>query len=331
MSSATAALRVLSATGTGELRVAEVVNEAVGVISIRLEAPAGTQLPHAAAGSHLEIRLPSGLVRHYSLCGDPEDTSSYTVAVLREERGRGGSEELHATDWTGRTLHVNAVRNNFPLEDHAKYLLIAGGIGVTPMMAMARELAKRDVEWQMLYLGRTRSGMAFTTELARVCGDRLDVRPDDEHLSLDLVQRIADTPAGTVIYCCGPEGLLKAVESACAAAHPARELRLERFAAGSDSVPATATDASEFTVCLKRQGVELQVPADRSILEVVRDVVPDVPFSCEQGYCGTCETFIVDGAADHRDDLLTPDQQAANTSMMICVSRSLSPRLELDL
>jgi ferredoxin-NADP reductase len=272
-------------------------------------------------------------MRQYSLCGDPADRAGYTFAVLLEEAGRGGSAELHRLPLVGRAIVVRAVRNHFELVDSPSYLLIAGGIGITPMVPMVRELAGGSARWSLEHLGRTRGGMAFTRELRALGGHRVRVRPRDEVDRLDVEAAIAASDPETAVYCCGPDGLMKAVAEACASALPPRPLHMERFAAGSMPTrdQAVAQDRSAFTVTLSRSGVELVVPPDRSILEVVRDIVPDVPFSCEEGYCGSCETRVLGGIPDHADDILSPEEREANDTMMICVSRSRAANLVLDL
>jgi ferredoxin-NADP reductase len=315
-------------------RVTQVSYEANRVISIRLEHPDGRELAPWAPGAHLDLQLPSGLIRQYSLCGDPADRTGYTFAVLLEEDGRGGSAELHSLPLVGRTLTVRAVRNHFQLGDSPGYLLIAGGIGVTPMVPMVRQLAGGSAPWNLAYLGRTRGGMAFTRELRALGGRSVWIFPRDEADRLDVRAAIDATSPETAVYCCGPDGLLNAVAGACASAVPPRALHTERFAAGSTPArdqPAESRDRTTFTVTLGRSGAELVVPPERSILDVVRDVVPDVPYSCEEGYCGSCETRVLGGAPDHADDILSPEERAANDTMMICVSRSLAPNLILDL
>jgi ferredoxin-NADP reductase len=234
----------------------------------------------------------------------------------------------------GRTLTVRALRNHFQLSDSPSYLLIAGGIGVTPMVPMVRQLAGGSVPWNLVYLGRTRSGMAFTRELRALGGRSVRIFPRDEVDRLDVRAAIAATRPETAVYCCGPDDLVNAVAETCVSAVPQRALHMERFAANSTPTrgqPVVLRDRTTFTVTLRRSGAELVVPPDRSILEVVRDVVPDVPYSCEEGYCGSCETRVLGGIPDHADDILSPEEREANDTMMICVSRSHTRNLVLDL
>ncbi|MFB7504529.1 PDR/VanB family oxidoreductase [Streptomyces broussonetiae] len=291
-----------------------------GVVQLRLE---GRDLPRWEPGAHLDLVLPSGLVRQYSLCGDPEDTSSYTVATRLVESGRGGSREVHEQVTEGMELEVRGPRNRFPLVEAESYVFVAGGIGITPLLPMLRALPQ-DAEWRLLYAGRDRASMPFLEEIEKLgstavppggpgrAGGRVTVvegQPD-----LDTLE-VSD---GAAVYCCGPEGLMAAVE----ARFP--HVRLERFA------PRTSSDGNtEFEVELRRSGRTLTVPADSTVLAAVRDELPDTAYSCEQGFCGTCQQRVLEGEIDHRDELLTDTERAG--SMLICVSRSRSDRLVLDM
>lgn len=303
--------------------------EADGVVSVRLRARPGTDpvLPAWEPGAHLELVLPSGLIRQYSLCGDPTDRTSYTVAVLREAAGRGGSAEIHDSALVGRLIEVRGPRNHFALEPASHYVFVAGGIGVTPILAMAREADRAGVPWRLHYGGRTRSSMAFISRLRSLSAERVTICPQDEVGLLDLDAIVRASPPDAVVYACGPEGLLRAAQVAGEGATPPRPVRVERFAAAAP----VATSGDAFEVELRRSGITVKVPADRSMLEAIREVVPDVPWSCEEGYCGTCETRVLAGTADHRDDVLTPAQRAAGELVMICVSRAATPVIALDL
>jgi ferredoxin-NADP reductase len=316
---------------TTQLLVRQVRHEADGVVSLTFADPRGGALAPWTPGAHLAITLPSGLIRQYSLCGRSEDTDSYTVAVLREPDGRGGSREVHDTGLVGRVLGARGPRNHFKLVDADSYLLVAGGIGITPLLAMARELAARGAEWRMVYGGRTRASMAFRGDLSAF-GDKVALAPQDEVGLLDLDSVVRQTGPGCAVYACGPGGMLAALEGRC------RErgipLHVERFTAAETLAGAPgeqAAGAAAFEINLKRTGVIRTVPADRSILDVVREVVPDAPFSCEEGFCGSCETRVLEGIPEHHDSILDDDERAANNTMMICVGRSRSDRLVLDL
>ena len=333
------------------MRVRQVRWEAEGVISIELVMADGSPAPAWEPGAHVDVVLPSGLVRQYSLCGDPADRSCLKVAVLRDANGRGGSRELHETPLVGRTLEIRGPRNHFKLGEADEYLLIAGGIGITPILTMLRHLDSDGAAYKLVYGGRSRSTMAFLDELAAYGG--VEVVAEDESGLPDLDAVLDAASPGTEVWCCGPEGLLRAVE----AAGKARGIpvHVERFGtqgpprprtsapvsaagaatevAGSDGVPANGATVADgaFQVELRQSGMTLDVDPDRTILEVVREHIPTVISSCEEGFCGACETVVVDGIPDHRDDVLSDDERAANETMMICVSRACSKRLVLDL
>ncbi|MEU6670303.1 PDR/VanB family oxidoreductase [Streptomyces sp. NPDC046727] len=288
-----------------------------GVVRLRLE---GADLPRWEPGAHLDLVLPSGLVRQYSLCGDPEDTSSYTVATRLVEDGRGGSREVHEQLAEGMELEVRGPRNRFPLVDAPAYVFVAGGIGITPVLPMLRALPG-GTEWRLLYCGRTRTSMPYLEEVRKLAGDRLTVVAEDEDGRPDLGALFAGTAEGTAVYCCGPEGLMAAVEEALP---EGAALHLERFA------PRTGPGGNtEFELELRRSGRTLTVPAGSTVLAAVRRALPDVAYSCEQGFCGTCQQRVLDGEIEHRDELLTDAER--RDSMLICVSRARSDRLVLDM
>ncbi|WP_216893151.1 PDR/VanB family oxidoreductase [Nocardia alni] len=324
-----AAVRDGAASATSDrLRVDEVRDESDGVRSLRLTGLAGQRLADWEPGAHLEIVLPSGLVRHYSLCGDPEDHSGYRIAVLREPNSRGGSAELHDAIGQGAELTVRAPRNHFALRPASSYLFIAGGVGITPILPMIVAAQRRSIPWRLVYGGRSRASMAFRERLAALGPDHVEIVPEDERGLPDLAGAIAAAPNG-LIYACGPEGLLRAVESETDAQGRRADLNIERFSAATDSSPAATVAA--FEVELRRTGQVLAVAEDTSILEVVRQVLPGVASSCEEGFCGTCETRVLGGTPDHRDSLLSQEERAACDTMMICVSRAAGGRLILDL
>ncbi|MBB3084669.1 ferredoxin-NADP reductase [Geodermatophilus sabuli] len=302
---------------------------ALGVIRLTLRRVDGLDLPEWEPGAHVDLVLTDELTRQYSLCGDPDDRSVLQVAVLREPAGRGGSAYVHDVLAAGDTVRARGPRNLFPLDLAKRYVFIAGGIGVTPILPMIAAVDAAGADWQLVYGGRTRASMAFCEQLEQSYPGRVTVYPQDEAGLLDLATILAEpgeTAADTAVYCCGPEGLLSAVEQQCAR-WPRGSLRLERFAP-----KAGATDPGEsFEIELAQTGAVLPVPADRSILEVVEDAGVDILSSCGEGTCGTCEVSVVDGTPDHRDSVLTDDERATSTTMMVCVSRSRSPRLVLNL
>ncbi len=297
-----------------------------GVVALTLRAADGQVLPPWSAGAHIDLVLPDAPTRQYSLCGDPADGERWRIGVLRDPLGSGGSLFVHDRLEIGDTVGVRGPRNHFRLIDSPRYLFIAGGIGITPILAMIRAAEAGGREWQLVYGGRQRASMAFLDELAGY-GDRVSVRPQDESGLLDLDSLLSTPRADTLVYCCGPEPLLAAVEQRVGP-WPRGALHVERFAAKPLAEPARS-DA--FTVKLRRSGLTLTVPPERSILSVVEEAGVGVLSSCAEGTCGTCEVRIVEGVADHRDSVLDPQEQSAGTCMMICVSRARTPQLVLDL
>ncbi|MDX3580648.1 cytochrome P450 [Streptomyces europaeiscabiei] len=314
------------------LRVTEVRAAADGVVAVGLALPDGGELPAWQPGAHVELRLPSGRLRQYSLCGDPADAATWRIGVLHEPEGRGGSVELHGLARPGATFAVRGPRNHFPLTPAPSYLFLAGGIGITPILAMVREAAGRGTPFTVVYGGRTRSTMGFADELAAVAGDALTLLPQDEAGLPDLPRLLGGLDADTAVYACGPSPMLAAVERECARLDLTDRLHLERFAAGDDLE--TAFDAAEnrtFEVRLARTGVTLPVPADRRLIEVLRDAVSGLSYDCEKGYCGACETRVLAGTPEHRDSVLSDEERLAGRTMMICVGRCQGDRLVLDL
>ncbi|MGA4842396.1 PDR/VanB family oxidoreductase [Streptomyces sp. G45] len=306
------------------LRVARHEAIADGVVRLRLE---GERLPPWEPGAHLDLVLPSGLVRQYSLCGDPEDTSSYTVAtrlITADQGGRGGSREVHEGLREGDEVEVRGPRNRFPLaRGAAAYVFVAGGIGITPVLPMVRAVAAAGGAWRLLYCGRTRASLPFLKELEELDGGggHLTVVSADESGRPDVAGFLADAAPGTAVYACGPEGLMDAVADALPAGCA---LHLERFAPR-----VSAGGEAAFEVELRRSGRTVAVAADTTVLAAVREALPDTPYSCAQGFCGTCRQRVLEGEVDHRDELLTDAERA--DSLLICVSRAHGTRLVLDL
>ncbi|WP_193043132.1 PDR/VanB family oxidoreductase [Mycolicibacterium baixiangningiae] len=312
-----------------KLRVTQLRLEATAVVSVVLEPISGDLLPEWEPGAHVAVTLPSGLVRQYSLCGLPGDRRRYTIAVLLVADGRGGSREIHQNLRVGEVLEVGDPRNDFALEQATRYLFLAGGIGITPILTMMERVVAQSgpPPVRLIYGGRSRTSMPFLDRLGPL--DGIDVVPEDEVGLPDLAGAIADAPAGTHVYCCGPPAMLAAVQGA-GEGRPDLPLHFERFTAGVREVP--PSDDGAFDVELVRSGVTVTVGPGTTVLDAVLEVAPDTPFSCTGGFCGTCETKVVSGDVDHRDDLLTEDERRANSTMMICVSRARGGgRLVLDL
>jgi len=306
------------------LRVEARAQECTDVASLILVDPHGRELPPWSPGAHVDVTVTAGAVRQYSLCGDPDDRRRWRIAVLREADGRGSSVRLHDEVGPGSLLEVGTPRNNFALVEAPSYLLVAGGIGITPMLAMARHLSTTGADWRLLYAGRTRSRMALTVEAVAL--GPVTLHRDDEMGPLPLEAVLDSLEPGTAVYCCGPEGLLAAVEALCPAACP---LHVERFHPRDLGVDPAADEP--FEVVLRSTGTTVQVAAGQSILDALGKAGMDVPSSCREGTCTSCETGVTEGEVDHRDSVLGDEERAENTTMMICVSRARSPRLVLDL
>lgn len=313
--------------GVLELRVEQLRREADGVLSVTLADPEGGVLPAWAPGAHIDLELP-GLVRQYSLCGDPADRRTYTIAVLREPDSAGGSAHMHEVLRPGDLVEVGGPRNHFALVPADRYLFIAGGIGITPMLPMIAAAEAAGADWRLAYGGRRRETMAFLDVLAAY-GDRVDVVVEAEDGPLDLAALLAEPRAGTAVYCCGPGGLLDAVEERCDAAWPEDALHLERFKAKALAIDPAAERA--FEVVCARSELTVPVPADRPIADCLDAAGVPVPTACREGICGSCEVKILDGVAEHRDSLLSRAEQEEGRTLMVCVSRARTDRLVLDL
>jgi ferredoxin-NADP reductase len=312
---------------TNEVRVVARSSIADGVLRLVLRNTDGTALPKWTPGAHIDLQVREGLVRQYSLCGDLDEANTWTVAILRESAGRGGSAFMHDEVRVGAKLSVHGLRNHFPLTEEVNdYIFIAGGIGITPLIPMMQLADRRGDRWQLFYGGRNLESMAFGQELADKYGDRVNLVPQDKRGLLDLDHILSTPQPGKAVYCCGPYGLLDEVDRRCKS-WPEGSLHIERFEA------ANLCDLSgkPFTVKLRKSGRSFAVGDEQTILQVLRDHGYDLPSACEEGICGTCETTVLSGFPDHRDFVLSSEERTANHSMMICVSRSISPALELDL
>jgi ferredoxin-NADP reductase len=300
-----------------------------GVVAITLTHPDGDDLPGWTPGAHVDLLLRDGLTRQYSLCGSPADAGEWRIGVLRDPASRGGSQFVHDQLHQGAQVRVRGPRNHFRLISSPRYQFIAGGIGITPILPMIEAAVAAGAEWSLLYGGRNRGSMAFLEELSAHNG-QVGVCPQDETGLLDL-QAVLDSPrADTLVYCCGPEPLLNAVEDACTS-WPPDSLRIERFAAKAPPEEQVAGALETFEVICKRSGTTFTVPSDKTIYEAAEEAGLDVLGSCLEGICGTCETAVLEGSPDHRDSVLSDADKEDGGVMMICVSRSCSERLVLDL
>lgn len=320
-----------------ELRVTQMTYEAEGVLSLQLRRiDSDEPLPAWAPGAHIDIYVPDGSTRQYSLCGDPEDLSSWQIAVLRETEGRGGSAYVHDQLRVGQRLLVTRPKHNFKLEDASHHTLIAGGVGITPIMAMAEHLARHDKPFHLTYGGRSRSSMAFRDRLVAL-GDRVTFLAEDQDGRPDLDAIMKNVPDGGLVYVCGPVGLLTAVQAAAQAAHGADSdlVRFELFSRAGLDLPAPTdgpdTISDTYELVLARSGRTLHLQPEVNILETVLELGLEVENDCRDGICGSCVTPILSGTVDHRDLVLTKREQKAMDQMMVCVSRPTCLRLELDL
>lgn len=295
--------------------------EGVAMIELAADPP----LPRWQPGAHIDVLLPDGDARQYSLCGVPGEPV-YRIGVLREPDGRGGSAWVHDTLVPGAGVRVAGPRNHFEFvpEKGTRYRFVAGGIGITPLVSMLRSAATAGVDYQLEYAGRSRRTMALLPELLAEHGDRVNVYAADEGARLDLDALFADLPPFTTTYCCGPARLIEAVEAAAVG----RQLKVERFEAKELGEPLLK---EPFEVELAFSGITVEVTPEQSVLEAIEEAGVLVLSSCKVGTCGTCETRVMAGEVDHRDSILTPDEQAANDVMYVCVSRSAGPSLTLEL
>lgn len=297
------------------------------VVLLDLTSADGSDLPAWAPGAHIDLILPGDMVRQYSLCSDPADRSRYQVGVLRESEGRGGSIYIHDQVEEGQTVEVRGPRNNFPLEPAESYVFVAGGIGVTPMIPMILAAIEQGTPWELVYGGRSRASMSYVDHLEQTYGERVSVRPQDEHGLLDLQGLLGAARPGAAVYCCGPEPLLQAIESVCEV-WPIGALHVERFSPKELDEPVLT---GSFEIELTLSDVVLTVPPDKSIVAVMEENQVPIVVSCQEGTCGSCETVVLGGIPEHRDSILSPAEQEANETMMVCVSRALTPRLTLEI
>lgn len=308
------------------VRVAARRTVATDVVALDLASLDGSALPEWEPGAHVDLEVAPGTERQYSLVTTTAE-GHWRIAVLREPDGRGGSVAVHDDLAVGDEVVVAGPRNHFGFDPTRPAVFVAGGIGITPLTAMIEAAERAGTPWELHYAGRSRSRMAFVDDLVAAHPERVVVAAADEHPRLNVIGLLAE-PRDAVVYCCGPRGLMDAVESA--AAHwPAGSVRVERFE------PAADVDApgEAFEVELAVTGVTVTVPADRTLLEVAEEAGAFVLSSCREGTCGTCETPVLEGQVEHRDTVLSPEEQADDRTMMVCVSRARRgcPRLVLEL
>nr|WP_281919576.1 PDR/VanB family oxidoreductase [Nocardia sputorum] len=289
--------------------------EAADVVSLTLRAAGGGPLPTWRPGAHVDVFLPSGRQRQYSLCGDPSNRFRYRIAVRLIPEGGGGSREIHQSLRIGDRLRIRGPRNAFTFVDAPSYLFLAGGIGITPILPMVKAAGTRG---RLVYVGRSRETMPFLADLPDA-----DVRPDDEFGPPDVAALLARAEPGAAVYVCGPPPMLEAAQQCLFALNPTASLHTERFSA----LP--VVDGAEFDLTLARAGTTIRVAADETALTAIHRELPDVAYSCRQGFCGTCKVAVVSGAVDHRDRVLTAAER--ENQMLVCVSRAASEHLVVDL
>jgi ferredoxin-NADP reductase len=299
--------------------------EADGVVSVQLQPRCGELLPPWEPGAHIDLLLPTGIQRQYSLCGPVGERSYYRIGVRRERTSRGGSEYVHAFLRPGQQLTVAGLRNTFELHRASSYVFVAGGIGITPILPMLRQAESWGLDWKLLYGGHTAASMPFADELGEY-GTRVSFYASDADGRIPLGEHFAQVQPGTKIYACGPAALLSAIQDATA--HwPADSLYLERF---KPRKQAPSNEDKPVEVVCAASGKTVNVEAGQSILGALEGAGVNVSSSCRSGICGACATAVLGGVPDHRDDILSETERAANDLMFICVSRARTPRLVLD-
>jgi vanillate O-demethylase ferredoxin subunit len=308
-----------------QARIRAVRWEAEDILSFRLEPLAGEQFPAFTAGAHVDVSLQPGLARSYSLLNDPADRDAYEVGVQLDPASRGGSSHIHRAWRAGQVVEVSAPRNNFPLkEDAGRTVLIAGGIGITPMLSMIARLERLGRSWELHYGARSRSRAAFLDRLEAKDNVRVTIDDEPDTPRLNLRELIGSAPAGAHLYCCGPAGMLEAFRTQGAALGD--RLHFEYFSADTEI-------ASEggFRLQLQRSGKVLEVNPGETMLDALLNAGVDVGFACSEGICGTCRVPVLDGVPDHRDHFLTQEEKNSNCAVMVCCSGARTSSLTLDI
>jgi vanillate O-demethylase ferredoxin subunit len=317
---------------TLQVRVAHKRSEAEDIVGFDLVSAYGDRLPSFSAGAHIDVHVPRGPVRRYSLCNSPTQDTRYQIAVLLDPFSRGGSIGMHSNVHEGDVITISRPRNHFPLEGTTGHpLLLAGGIGVTPILCMAEQLARAGAEFEMHYWTRCESRTAFLSRIrASAFAANVRIQHDDSPVlqRVSLHQVFSNRTDARQAYICGPPGFLEAArEAARRSGWPDEQVHFEYFRPRADGTRATG----EFEVQIASTGAIYVVPPEKTVLQVLAENAVEVPVSCEQGICGTCITRVLSGEPEHRDMILTPQERARNDQFTPCCSRSRSPRLVLDL
>lgn len=317
-----------------ELIVSQITHEAQDVLGLELRAPSGEALPSFTAGAHVDVHLPQGLCRQYSIANASEERHRYVLGVGLAPNSRGGSAFIHHQLQVGQRLQVGAPRSLFGLSDAAQqHLFVAGGIGITPILSMIAACQARGQPWRLLYCVRSRAKAAYAWPLAQLGGRHILLHVDEEAggQTPKLSEFLGPAAPGVHVYCCGPSGLMNAVE-ACAhqAGFAQAQVHFERFTAQGPAAGPTP-GGQAFTAVLQRSGQRVPVPHDMSLLDALEQHGVAIPSACREGLCRSCEVGIVSGQAEHRDHVLSEHERLAQRCLLPCVSRSLSPELVLDL
>jgi len=330
MTAPTAAPTKPAPAGLIDARLTEITSVAKDTNLYTFRRVEGGALPAYKPGAHIDLHLPNGMIRQFSLVTPNSDSESYMVGVKRDAASRGGSRYIYDEMRVGHDIKISAPRNNFPLVENAEHVvLVAGGIGITPVWCMAQQLIALKRSWKLYYSCRTRDEMAFLEPLQKLAPEFVHLHFDDEagNKFLDLAAVIAAAPESAHLYCCGPKAMLGAFEAA-AANLPRHQVHVEYFTAKEE---AAADTLGGFWVELARSGEEYFIPPGKKILEVLFDAGVDVDYSCELGICGACETRVISGMPEHHDAVMSEEEQAANEKVMICCCGCKSERLVLDM
>lgn len=308
------------------VRLTSITYAAEGTNLYEFRAIDGSRLPAFEPGAHIDVMLPNGMTRQYSLTFPYAVEDGYVIGVKRDDAGRGGSRYIHERFQVGAQLKIGSPRNHFKLDEGAAHsVLVAGGIGITPIWCMSQRLQKLGRSWELHYSVRTRAEAAFLDE-TKLLGSSVHLHVDEEQgRYVDISRIVSDAALGAHLYCCGPVPMLDAFKAACAG-RPQEYVHFEYFGAA----PPTSA-AREFVVHLARMGKDVTVPEGVTILDALAGAGVEVPSSCRQGVCGICETRVIDGMPDHRDVILTAEEKKKNQTMMICCSRCVGERIVLDI
>ncbi len=300
--------------------------EAQGIHSYRLEPLPNEQFPQFEAGAHIDVSISEGLLRSYSLVNDPSDNKFYEIAVQLDVESRGGSEGIHKLWQVGQEIEISAPKNNFELDETAEHsVLIAGGIGITPMMAMIARLETLGKSWELHYVSSTQSSAAYLERLQPYENAHVIFHDNTMGLRMDMAQIISEAPSGSHFYCCGPERMLVSFQELMSS-KPEENVHYEYFSADTD----VALDGG-FKLQLMRSNKTVEVEKGETILDALLMAGVDIGFACSEGVCGTCEVKVLDGVPDHRDHFLSEADKETNKAIMVCCSGSKSETLVLDI